>query len=145
MPAPEARARELIDAQLLASGWIIQNRNAINWRVALGVAVREYPLATGPCDDLLLVDGKACGVVEAKPEGTTLSGVSDQAARYQDNLPNALASCGDPLRFDYETSATEILFSDRVDPEQRSRSLFAFHRLETLLAYTIVLCAFLTV
>lgn len=98
----------------------------------LGVAVREYPLATGPCDYLLFVDRKACGVIEAKPEGVTLSGVAEQASRYQHELPPHLAAWSDPLRFDYEASASELLFSDRVDPNQRSRYLFGFHRPETL-------------
>lgn len=98
----------------------------------LGVAVREYPLATGPCDYLLFVDRKACGIIEAKPEGVTLSGVADQASRYQHQLPSHLSAWGDPLRFDYEASASEILFSDRVDPSQRSRYLFGFHRPDTL-------------
>ena len=35
----------------------------------LSVAVREFPLKPGPVDYLLYVDGKAMGVVEAKPEG----------------------------------------------------------------------------
>jgi len=96
---------------------------------------RSYPLATGPCDYLLFVDRKACGVVEAKPEGKTLSGVADQASRYQHKLPDHLAAWSDPLRFDYEASASEILFSDRADPEQRSRYLFGFHRPETLLEW----------
>jgi type I restriction enzyme, R subunit len=131
----EAATRHIIDGQLEAAGWVIQDRDAINRRASLGVAVREYPLATGPCDYLLLVDGKACGVVEAKREGTTLSGVADQAARYQGQVPGALASWGDPLRFDYESSASEIIFSDRVDPDQRSRAVYAFHRPETLLEW----------
>jgi type I restriction enzyme R subunit len=71
-------------------------------------------------------------VVEAKPEGTTLSGVAEQASGYQYELPAHLANWGDPLRFDYEASGSEILFGDRVDPEQRSRRLFAFPRPETL-------------
>jgi len=101
----------------------------------LGVAVREFPLATGPCDYLLFVDRKACGVIEAKPEGVTLSGVAEQASRYQHELPNHLAAWADPLRFDYEASASETLFSDRLDPNQRSRYLFSFHRPETLLSW----------
>ena len=130
--APEARARELIDAQLAAAGWLVQDRDAFNRTAGLGVAVREFPLPTGPCDYLLFVDGKACGVIEAKPEGVTLSGVADQAGGYQSGLPASLARWGDPLRFDYEASGAETLFSDRVDPQQRSRRVFAFHRPETL-------------
>ena len=133
MPSPEQLAREMIDVQLRAAGWEIQDRAEMNLGAGLGVAVREYPLATGPCDYLLFVDRRACGVVEAKPEGVTLSGVADQASRYQRQLPPHLSAWADPLRFDYEASASEILFSDRVDPDQRSRYLFGFHRPETLL------------
>lgn len=132
MATPEQKARELIDAQLAAAGWIVQDREEMSLGAGLGVAVREYPLATGPCDYLLFVDRKACGVVEAKPEGVTLSGVAEQASRYQHQLPSHLAAWGDPLRFDYEASASEILFSDRQDADQRSRYLFGFHRPETL-------------
>jgi type I restriction enzyme R subunit len=135
MPPPEARARQIIDAQLEAAGWVIQDRAEMNRKAALGVAVREYPLKSGPCDYLLFIDGKACGVLEAKPEGTTLSGVAEQAAIYQANLPEPLATWGNPLRFDYEASGSEILFADRMDPEPRSRRLFAFHQPQTLLGW----------
>jgi len=135
MVAPEARARELIDAQLIAAGWVIQDRDSLDRRASLGVAVREYPLASGPADYLLMIDGKACGVVEAKKEGHTLSGVADQATGYNAGASAALATWGLPLRFDYEANGSEILFSDIVDPEQRSRPLYAFHRPETLLAW----------
>ncbi len=132
---PEARARELIDAQLVAAGWVIQDRDQFDRRASLGVAVREYPMANGPADYLLLIDGKACGVVEAKPEGFTLSGVTDQAVGYNASSPDALATWSNPLRFDYEASGSEIMFSDRRDPDQRSRPSFHFHRPETLLEW----------
>jgi type I restriction enzyme R subunit len=132
MSTPEQKAREIIDAQLVASGWIIQDREDMALGAGLGVAVREFPLATGPCDYLLFIDRKACGIVEAKPEGKTLSGVADQASRYQHQLPTQLQHWGDPLRFDYEASASEILFSDQADPDKRSRYLFHFHKPETL-------------
>ena len=38
----------------------------MNRRAGTGVAAREFQLASGSCDYLLLVGGKACGVVEAK-------------------------------------------------------------------------------
>lgn len=132
---PEARARQIIDEQLTAAGWVVQDRSQFDRRASLGVVVREYPTASGPADYLLLVDGKACGVVEAKKEGFTLSGVTDQATQYNAGAPDALATWGNPLRFDYEASGSEILFSDRRDPDQRSRPLFHFHRPETLLAW----------
>jgi len=132
---PEQRARKLIDAQLEAAGWVVQDRDEMNLGAALGVAVREYVMAAGPCDYLVFADRRACGVVEAKPEGKTLSGVAEQASGYQHKLPGHLANWGDPLRFDYEASGSEILFSDRADPEQRSRYIFGFHRPETLLEW----------
>jgi type I restriction enzyme, R subunit len=135
MATPEQKARQLIDAQLVAAGWVIQDRDEMNLGAGLGVAVREYPLAAGPCDYLLFVDRRACGVIEAKPEGMTLSGVAEQASRYQDRLPGHLGTWGDPLRFDYEASGSETLFSDRADPDQRSRYVFGFHRPETLLEW----------
>ena len=57
-----------------------------------GIALREVPLKTGPCDYLLLVDRKALGVIEAKKEGATLSTVADQSGRYADSLPDFLAA-----------------------------------------------------
>jgi len=105
----------------------------MNRTASLGVAVRVYPLATGPCDYLLFVEGKACGVIEAKAAGTTLSGVAEQARGYQPQFAQPLAKWSNPLRFDYEASSTEILFSDRVDPLHRSRRVFGFHRPATLL------------
>ena len=132
---PEARARTAIDAQLAAAGWAVQDRAGLNRNASLGVAVREYPLPAGPCDYLLFVAGRACGVVEAKPAGTTLSGTAEQARGYRHAPPATLAHWGDPLRFDYEASSTETLFSDSADPDPRSRRVFAFHRPETLHAW----------
>lgn len=118
---PEARAREVIDGQFAAAGWVVQDCADMNRTASLGLAVREYPLATGPCDYLLIVAGKACGVIEAKAAGTTLSGVAEQARGYQPQPQQMLARWSDPLRFDYEASGTGILFSDLSDPLHRSR------------------------
>ena len=71
-----------IDGQLAEAGWLVQSREQMNLGAGLGVAVREFATASGPVDYALFVGGTLCGVVEAKPEGTTLSGFSDQAARY---------------------------------------------------------------
>lgn len=53
-----------------------------------GVANREFPLATGPADYLLYADGRAIGVIEAKAEGHTLTGVETQSARYTKGFPD---------------------------------------------------------
>jgi type I restriction enzyme, R subunit len=81
-PTPESLARENIDAQLVACGWTAQDRARMNLYAGRGVAVREFPLQTGFADYLLFVDKKAVGVIEAKAEGITLSGVAEQAGQY---------------------------------------------------------------
>ncbi len=67
MPTPEALAREEIDRQLAACGWIVQDHKAMNIMAGPGVAVREFPLKTGYADYLLYVEGRVIGLVEAKP------------------------------------------------------------------------------
>ncbi len=132
MPTPEALARQNIDAQLAACGWVVQDRSAMNLYAAQGVAVREFPLDTGVADYLLFVDQKAAGVLEAKKEGMPLSGVSEQASWYAIGLPQQIPQFSLPLPFLYESSGVETFFRDNRDPEPRSRQIFSFHRPETL-------------
>ena len=51
----------------------------MNLGAGLGIAVREFQTASGPVDYGLFVGRKLCGVIEAKAEGSTLSGFSEQA------------------------------------------------------------------
>ena len=129
---PEEKARQKIDQQLAASGWVVQDLRQLNLGASLGVAVREFPLKSGNADYLLFVDRNAVGVVEAKPEGTTLSGVADQSAKYIAGLPENIPHVHEPLTFAYESTGTETFFRDERDPNPRSRRLFAFHKPETL-------------
>ena len=95
---PEEKARRNIDKMLEAAGWHIQNYAERDTGAALGVAVREYPLANAQrADYLLFVSGLAVGFIEAKKEGITLSGAAQQAAAkvYQlfgDDLDDILKS-----------------------------------------------------
>ncbi len=82
MLTPEQLAREKIDRLVEAAGWVLQDRPEFNRHAAVGVAVREFMLPSGPCDYLLFVGGQAAGVIEAKKSGVTLSGVADQSERY---------------------------------------------------------------
>ena len=132
MKTPEELAREKIDAVLEVAGWVIQNMNEFNRNASLGVAVREFQLPAGPCDYLLLIDGKAAGVIEAKKAGVTLSGFADQSEKYMAALPEHLAKWDTILRFDYESTSDETFFRDMRDPRPRSRRVFAFHKPETL-------------
>ena len=125
---PEEKARHEIDQLLEAAGWKLQNRQDLNLGASLGVAVREYPI---PADYVLFVDEKAVGVVEAKPFGTTLSGVAEQSKKYLEAL-EGLPYVQKPISFAYESTGIETFFRDMRDPEPRSRRVFAFHRPETL-------------
>ena len=132
MLTPEQLVREKLDCLLTSAGWAIQNPQDFNRNASLGVAVREFQLATRPCDYLLFVAGKAAGVVEAKKSGVTLSGVADQSDKYMGGLPEHLAKWDDLLVFDYESSSEETYFKNMRDPKPRSRRVFAFHNPETL-------------
>lgn len=132
MPAPEELARQTIDKLLSAAGWTLQDRSEFDRSAALGVAVREFALPSGYCDYLLFIDGKAAGVIEAKPAGITLSGVAEQSEKYMSALPEHLARWDDILLYSYESTGDETFFRNLRDPKPRSRRLFAFHRPETV-------------
>jgi len=129
---PEEKARQQIDKLLSLAGMTIQDRSELNLGVSLGVAVREFPLENGAADYLLFLDRKAAGVVEAKPEGTTLSGVAEQTNKYVTSIPDNLPHVYLPLPFSYESTGNETYFRDIRDPDPRSRRVFSFHRPETL-------------
>jgi len=132
---PEEKARENIDSLLSAAGWSVQHYQELNLGTARGVAVRDFPLETGFADYMLFLDRKAAGVVEAKPEGTSLSGVAEQTQKYLAGLPNNIPNWGKPLPFAYESTGVETYFRDSRDPHPRSRRVFAFHKPETLLEW----------
>ncbi len=132
---PEERARQNIDQLLTAAGWTIQDREQMDLGESLGIAVREYPMSSGFADYLLFIDGRAVGVIEAKPEGVTLSGVSEQTEKYLTGVPALLPSYQKPLPFGYESTGVETFFRDLRDPNPRSRRVFAFHKPETLLQW----------
>ena len=70
----------------------MQDADSINLYASSGVAVREFPLKSGhgKADYLLYVNHKAAGVVEAKPAGSTLTGVEVQSEKYSTGLPDNL-------------------------------------------------------
>ena len=131
---PEQLARFNIDRLLQQAGWVVQDVAALNVHAARGVAAREFPLRTGhgAADYLLYVDGRGAGVVEAKPEGHTLTGVEVQSGKYGEGLPDNLPAYIRPLPFLYESTGVETRFTNRLDPQPRSRNVFSFHTPETL-------------
>jgi len=131
---PEAVARVAIDTMFLAAGWVVQHMATVNLTAAHGVAVREFPLKPGHgfADYLLFVDGHAVGVLEAKKEGTTLTGVEIQAEKYAVGYPDDLPAPLRPLPFLYQSTGVETRFTNLLDPDARSRQVFAIARPETL-------------
>jgi len=128
---PEERARQKIDQLLEAADWRVQDFNELNLGASLGVAVREFQLKSGAADYLLFVERKPVGVIEAKPWGTTLSGVADQSEKYLRLIPDSFRAV-EPPPFAYESTGFETFFRDSRDPESRSRRIFTFHKPETL-------------
>lgn len=130
---PEQRARKIIDEKLILSGWIIQDVKKLNPNAAVGVAVREFPTDTGPVDYALFINGKPVGVVEAKKseEGENITTVEGQSSRYA-NSSFKWIKCEYRIRFAYEATDKLTRFTDYDDVKYRSRTVFSFHRPETL-------------
>jgi type I restriction enzyme, R subunit len=134
--AAEARARKKIDAKLHEAGWVVQDRAQANLWAGQGVALREFIHAHGHgrSDYGLYVDRQLVGVLEAKPDGTTLTEVERQTRKYIEGVPDAIPAPVTPLPFGYEATGTESRFTCFMDPEPRSRRMFGgyIHRPETL-------------
>ena len=130
---PEDRARQTIDDLLAAAGWLVQDRDRANISAGRGVAIRYFPLKSGYgfADYLLYVDGAALGVVETKKEGATLTSFEVQTAKYSEGLPDNLKAPRRPLPFCYQSTGVETRFTNLLEPEARSRNVFAFHKPET--------------
>ena len=134
MPTPEEHAREKIDVLLIQAGWVIQDAKQVNLSAGRGVVIRNFPLEQGHgfADYLFYIDGKAAGVIEAKREGATLTGVEIQSAKYSGGFPPSLPVYVRPLPFLYQSTGVETRFTNELDPEPRSRPTFSFHKPETL-------------
>ena len=130
---PEEKARCVIDDKLCQSGWVIQDLKRLNLTASLGVAVREFPTSTGEVDYALFVDGKPVGVVQAKQSqaGQSITDVEVQSGRYANSTFKWVKN-DYTIRFAYEATDKLIRFTDYKDIKYRSRTVFSFHRPETL-------------
>ena len=129
---PEQIARDHIDKQLIACGWIIQSIKQINLNTGIGVAVKEYLTDVGPADYVLFVEGKPCGIIEAKKEDEAhrLNVHEGQGEGYANAKLKHLNN--EPLPFVYISTGEVTRFTDFTDPKPRAREVFSFHRPETL-------------
>jgi type I restriction enzyme R subunit len=128
---PEQLARDEIDRQLIACGWVIQNKNTFNLTAGIGVAIREFQTNVGPADYILFVNQKPVGLIEAKreEEGVRLTMHEDQSTEYATAKLKYIKA--DPLPFVYESTGEVTRFTDYRDPKPRSRPVFTFHRPQT--------------
>lgn len=129
---PEQSARDKIDRLLTASGWVVQDKNRIDFGAGKGIAVREFPTDVGPADYVLFVNRTAVGVIEAKreDEGQHLVQVAEQSGDYA-AAKLKWVNNNKPLPFLYESTGIITYFRDMRDPKPRSREVFSFHRPET--------------
>ena len=79
---PEDSARDQIDQQLIAAGWVIQDTKVMNLTAGPGVAVREFPLASGHGDR------KVLGVVDV----TVTANLKRAERLWQSMLQSAFSS-----------------------------------------------------
>lgn len=129
---PEQKARDEIDELLRQSGWLVQRKKEIALGAGVGVAIGEYQTTVGPADYALFTEGKPIGIVEAKraEHGQHLTVHEEQSSGYADSRLKFLTN--EPLPFVYESTGIVNRFTDRRDPKPRSRTVFTFHRPETL-------------
>jgi len=82
MVQPEDQARENIDRMLANAGWEVRDVSEADISASRGLAIRNFPLKSGHgfADYLLYVNGSAAGMIEAKKEGVTLTGVERSAS-----------------------------------------------------------------
>jgi type I site-specific restriction endonuclease len=119
---PEQIARDIIDAQLRASGWAVQGKDEINFNECQGQAIREYSTDTGPADYVLFVDKKPVGIIEAKKDShaQNITTVEEQTGEYASAKLKWVQNTGEPLPFLYEATGVITRFTDQRDPNTRS-------------------------
>lgn len=111
---PEERARQWIDRKLEDAGWQVINRDEYAPGMT-AVAVREAAMCGGlEADYLLLINGKAAAVLEAKREEIALDNphLIAQAENYTKQVQPWYPTWKLPLPFVYLSNGREIAFKD---------------------------------
>ncbi len=132
---PEQIARDKIDKMLGAAGWLVQAKDKVHLAAGIGVALRETNTESGSADYILFVNSKAVGVIEAKKEedGHRLTVVEEQSKRYAtEAIKIGQYTLESEKPFVYESTGTITRFTDYRDPKPRGRTVFSFHKPETL-------------
>ena len=127
---PEERAREWIDRKLEDAGWKVINRDEYAPGMT-AVAVRETAMRGGlEADYLLLINGKAAAVLEAKREEISLSNphLIAQAENYTKQVKPWYPTWVLPLPFVYLSNGKEIAFKDCLKPNAKYEIITKFPR-----------------
>ena len=131
---PEQQARQNIDRQLEACGWIVQDYKEMNISAGLGVAVREFPLKSGhgrlPALRRL---PRPSASSRPSPKGTPSPASKRSPASTSTACPPTCRTFALPLPFAYESTGTVTQFTNALEPDARSRDVFTFHRPEELI------------
>ncbi len=127
---PEERARVWIDRKLNEAGWAVINRDEFAPGMT-AVAVREAPMKGGlEADYLLLINGKAAAVLEAKREEVKLDDphLIVQAENYTRQTLPWYPVWASPIPFVYLSNGNEIAFKDIRTPDARYELITDFPR-----------------
>ena len=127
---PEQKARVWIDRKLEESGWRIINRDEYQPSMQ-AVAIREMLLEGNlEADYLLMVNGKAAAVIEAKRNEIELDNpkLIAQAEGYTDKLLPWCRFWENPIRLIYLSNGKEIAFKDAHDIGSAYRKVMLFPR-----------------
>ncbi len=124
MTSPEDKARENIDQMLAKAGWAVRDQLDAHISAYRGLAICNFSLKSchGFADYLLYVGSRAAGVIEAKKESVTLTGVEIQSDKYTKGLPDGLPAWSKPLPFSYESTGVETRFTNGLDPCRKGPS-----------------------
>lgn len=97
----------------------------LNLFAGLGVAVREFPISTGPVDCALLVEGTPVGIIEAKKDdaGESITAVERQSNHYVNSIFKWIKGIN-CIRFVCEATGKLTRFTDYGDVKYRSRSIY---------------------
>lgn len=111
---PEEKARVKIDRWFADAGWKVVNRDEFEPTMT-AVAVREGLLKGNlEADYLMFINGKVCGVLEAKREEANVDSdkVSGQVATYAKSVPNCYQTWQKPIPLLYKSNGKIVLFLD---------------------------------
>lgn len=113
---PEEQARVKIDEMLRRAGWDIVKRDEYSERFNACAIEEALMVGNKEADYLLVLDGKAIGVLEAKRKESSLGNkVSDQVASYSAKVPNWTQTWMKPLPFLFKSNGDDLLFCDQRD------------------------------